>query len=124
MITRFRHPLVGTSGALALCGAAMASISVPQQAHASDWGCQVILCLATPGSPTKFAACVPPILKLWRSLSVPTCSEGGVGTSTRKVKDGYVLQVANPDGSSASYTVNTRTQTVTNNNPAAEATAP
>lgn len=124
MIARFQHPLIGTTGALALCSAGLATLAMPQKAHASDWGCQVILCLATPGSPTKYAACVPPILKLWRSLSFPTCSEGGVGTSTCKVKDGYVLQVANPDGSTASYTVNTKYQTVTNNNPATEATAP
>ncbi len=30
-------------------------------AHASDWGCRVLLCLSSPGSPTEYSACVPPI---------------------------------------------------------------
>jgi len=51
------------------------------KAQASDWGCQVFLCLANPGGPTQFAECQPPIQKLWRELakgwSFPTCS--GVG---------------------------------------------
>lgn len=124
MTSRFLGRLTGATGSLALLGAGIATVSAPQQARASDWGCQVILCLATPGSPMKYAQCVPPILKLWRSLSFPTCSEGGVATATRKIKDGYVLQVVNPDGSASSYTVNTKYQTVTNNNPTVGATAP
>ncbi|CAN7622758.1 hypothetical protein [Pararhizobium sp. LjRoot238] len=51
------------------------------KAQASDWGCQVVLCLSNPGGPTQFAECRPPIQKLWRELakghSFPTCS--GVG---------------------------------------------
>lgn len=124
MTPRFPGKFAGAIGAFALCGAAIATVVVPEPARASDWGCQVILCLATPGSPTKYAECVPPILKLWRSLSFPTCSEGGVATATRKVKDGYVLQVVNPDGAASSYIVNTKTQTVTSNNPGSGATAP
>jgi hypothetical protein len=50
-------------------------------AHADDWGCQVILCLSNPGGPTQYAECRPPIQKLWGELaeghSFPTCS--GVG---------------------------------------------
>jgi len=124
MTPRLLGKSIGAAGALGLCGGGIATVAGPEQAHASDWGCQVILCLATPGSPTKYAECVPPILKLWRSLSFPTCSEGGVATSTRKIKDGYVLQVVNPDGSASSFTVNTKYQTVTNNNPATGTTAP
>ncbi|WLS04925.1 hypothetical protein [Shinella oryzae] len=52
-----------------------------QSARADEWGCQVILCLSNPGGPTQFAACRPPIHKLWKWLakgrSFPTCS--GVG---------------------------------------------
>ena len=47
----------------------------------SDWGCEVLLCLANPGSPTEFAECVDPIEKLWDHLakgrSFPKCSMGG-----------------------------------------------
>ncbi|TCQ02651.1 hypothetical protein C8J34_11615 [Rhizobium sp. PP-F2F-G36] len=54
-----------------------------ESAHADDWGCEVILCLSNPGGPTQFAACRPPIEKLWSRLakghSFPTCS--GVGFS-------------------------------------------
>jgi hypothetical protein len=108
-------------GAAALLGAGLASFAAPQPARASDWGCQVILCLATPGSPTTYAQCVAPITKLWKTLafggSFPTCTEGGIGTSTRKIRNGYQLQVATPDGAVSSYTVNTKTQTIANNNP-------
>lgn len=52
-------------------------------AHADNWGCEVIICLSNPGGPTEFAACRPPIEKLWTHLakghSFPTCS--GVGFS-------------------------------------------
>jgi hypothetical protein len=45
-------------------------------------GLQVVLCLATPGSPTKYAQCVPPITKLWNVLamggSFPTCTGVGI----------------------------------------------
>ncbi len=50
-------------------------------ARADDWGCHVLLCISNPGGPTEFAACRPPISKLWKELakghSFPTCS--GVG---------------------------------------------
>lgn len=29
-------------------------------ARADDWGCQVILCLSSPGGPTQYAECRPP----------------------------------------------------------------
>ena len=38
-------------------------------ALASDYGCQVLLCLSNPGGPTQYGACVPPIYKLWRDLA-------------------------------------------------------
>ena len=53
----------------------------PQPAHASAWGCQVILCMSNPGGPEQYGACVPPVQRLYSVLahggSFPTCSEGG-----------------------------------------------
>lgn len=46
-----------------------------------DLGCQVMLCLASPNSPTEFAECVDPIEKLHDRLrkgrSFPKCDMGG-----------------------------------------------
>lgn len=46
-------------------------------AHASDYGCQVLLCLANPNGPRAVSECVPPINQLFRDLargrSFPTC---------------------------------------------------
>jgi len=70
-------------------GAGIASalyMIMPTPGHADDWGCQVLLCLSNPGSPTEYAECVPPITKLWKHLakgrSFPTCS--GVDFSATK----------------------------------------
>ena len=63
---------------------ASTSILSPGVAHADDWGCQVLLCLANPGGPEQYSACVPPIGKLWSALRhgdpFPTC-DFGVGGS-------------------------------------------
>ncbi|WP_228876667.1 hypothetical protein [Paraburkholderia saeva] len=60
------------------------SIFAPGLAHADDWGCQVILCLANPGGPEQYSECVPPIEKLWAALRhgdpFPTC-DFGAGSS-------------------------------------------
>ncbi|MFC3162879.1 hypothetical protein [Ciceribacter thiooxidans] len=74
-----RSLLVGWFVSLA---AASSSHLVPGgNAHANDWGCQVILCLSNPGGATQFAECRPPVERLWRELaqghSFPTCT--GVG---------------------------------------------
>lgn len=115
MIGRVLNRLGGATGAFALCAAGVMAISAPQPAFASDWGCQVVLCLATPGSPTAYAECVRPITKLWNILalggSFPTCT--GVGIKTRKVKHGYNMTVTQTDGSTSKYALDTRTQTVT-----------
>jgi hypothetical protein len=59
--------------------------ALPAAAPASDWGCQVLLCLSNPGSPTEYSACVPPIEKLYSVLATgggfPSCTEGGMSTS-------------------------------------------
>ena len=76
-------------------------------AKASDWGCQVLLCLANPGGPTQYAECVPPITKLWDALSkvppdpFPTCdfADGNGGSShAQQVFDAYDPC---PDGTTA-----------------------
>ena len=90
MIARLLKRLIGMAGGLAYPIGALLAVTAPQPAFASDWGCQVILCLATPGSPTTYAECVPPITKLWNVLalggSFPSCT--GVGIATKKVKHG------------------------------------
>ncbi|AOK67879.1 hypothetical protein [Burkholderia multivorans] len=66
----FRRCLVALSLAMTLS-------FVPTLARADDWGCQVLLCLANPGGPEQYGACVPPIEKLWKALSqgdpFPSC---------------------------------------------------
>lgn len=115
MIGRLLNRLGGATGGLAFAVAGLVAVLVPQPALASDWGCQVVLCLATPGSPTRYAECVPPITKLWNALamggSFPTCT--GVGISTKKAKHGYNLTVTQSDGSLSRYSLDTRYQTVT-----------
>jgi hypothetical protein len=60
------------------------SIFAPGLAYADDWGCEVLLCLANPGGPEQYSACVPPIEKLWRALRhgdpFPTCDFGMGGS--------------------------------------------
>ncbi|WP_408426194.1 hypothetical protein [Paraburkholderia strydomiana] len=60
------------------------SILAPGTAHADDWGCQVILCLSSPGGPEQYGECVPPIEKLWAALRhgdpFPTCDFGSGGS--------------------------------------------
>jgi hypothetical protein len=56
-------------------------------AHASEWGCQVLLCAASQNpSWHSIAACRPPMLKLiackfktFGACPWPTCPEGGAG---------------------------------------------
>jgi hypothetical protein len=78
-----------TVTAFAVVGVGM----VPAPALASDdWGCQVLLCVSNPGGATQYPACVPPITKLWKHLSLggafPTCTGGGVSkTKVNNLKD-------------------------------------
>lgn len=79
-------------------------------ARADDWGCTVLLCLASPGGPTQYAACVPPVTRLWshmkRGGAFPTCSAAGQSTSPvgydpyEPCQDGYVLRELGRDGAS------------------------
>lgn len=115
MVGRILHRLSATSAAIAYPVAGLIALAAPQPALASDWGCQVVLCLATPGSPTTYAECVPPITKLWNVLalggSFPDCT--GVGILTRKARHGYTLTITQSDGSASRYALDTRYQTVT-----------
>ena len=115
MIGRLVKRLGGNTGTLSLCAAGVISVATPQPALASDWGCQVVLCLATPGSPTKYAECVPPITKLWNVLalggSFPSCT--GISIKTKKAKHGYDMTVTRSDGAVSRYSLDTRYQTVT-----------
>jgi len=115
MIGRLMRKTGGCTGALALCTAGVITVASPGPAYASDWGCQVVLCLATPGSPTKYAECVPPITKLWNALAMgggfPSCT--GVGIKTKSAKHGYTMTVTQTDGTTSRYSLDTRYQTVT-----------
>lgn len=89
-----------------VASAMLVSAVLPQAAHASDWGCQVLLCLADPRGPTTEGACVPPIEKLWDELrkarpKFPTCdmAEGPGGKSW--AEQGYGWYDPCPEGTSA-----------------------
>lgn len=80
--------------------------AMPQVVHASEWGCQVLLCLADPRGPTTEGACVPPIHKLWDELrkarpKFPTCdmAEGPGGKSW--AQQGYGWYDPCPEGTMA-----------------------
>lgn len=53
--------------------------TAPLQSHASEYGCQVLLCLASPKGPKQFVECHSPINQLYSDLrrgrSFPTCDE-------------------------------------------------
>lgn len=55
-------------------------------AHAYDYGCTVLLCLANPAGPQAVADCVQPINQLWNDLlhlhPFPTCVMGSAGSGT------------------------------------------
>ena len=115
MIERLLNRVGGIAATLTYPAAALIAVAAPQPVLASDWGCQVVLCLATPGSPTTYPQCVPSITKLWNVLalggSFPSCI--GVGIRTKAAKHGYNLTVTRSDGSTSRYALDTRYQTVT-----------
>ena len=67
---------------LTICAVAGLTGGWSAPVRASDWGCEVLLCLSNPGGATQFTQCVAPITKLWSQLamgkSFPTCTGGGV----------------------------------------------
>jgi hypothetical protein len=81
-------------------------------AMASDFGCQVLLCLSNPGGPMQYAACVQPIEKLWTDLAegkpFPGCSGGGVADTKTKGKrnsSNYRVIMTYTDGSQQTYSL-------------------
>lgn len=68
------------------------SVLTPTLAHADEWGCQVLLCLANPGGPEQYSECVPPIERLWRALRhgdpFPTCDFGSGGADGNQANAG------------------------------------
>ncbi|SAK79277.1 hypothetical protein AWB79_05014 [Caballeronia hypogeia] len=74
-------------------------IGVAASAHASEYGCKVLLCLANPasnGGPKGVSDCVPPIDQLYHDLGrgrpFPKCdqADGNDGSSyAREVYDAY-----------------------------------
>ena len=56
---------------------------VSTNALASNWGCEVLLCLSNPKGPEAVSQCVPPIQKLWVWLHegrpFPGCTGAGAG---------------------------------------------
>ena len=103
-MTRFFTAAGGSLGLLTT-NVALICAAIPGQAQASPWGCQVALCLATPGSPTTYAACVEPITKLWRVLATgghfPDCAEAGIALS--KFGDGPIVMETSADGTKRYY---------------------
>ena len=72
------------------------ALSFGGSAHASDYGCKVLLCLSNPSGPTAVSECVPPISQLWDDLAhfraFPTCdmADGNDGSAyARPVVNAY-----------------------------------
>lgn len=65
----------------------------PMLAHADDWACEVVLCLANPQGATAVTECVPPIKKLWRELAkghaFPTCNMNTGGVSGNSASNSW-----------------------------------
>jgi hypothetical protein len=68
----------------------------------SDWGCEVLLCLANPNGPTAVSECRPPIERLWRHLargrSFPTCNLASGPNGRSYASPGYSLYDSCPQG--------------------------
>lgn len=93
-------------------GAAMLATLAPAPALASDFGCQVLLCLSNPGGPTQYSQCVPPISKLWRQLAqgkaFPSCTAAGVVRTKIRDKDSSTrrrVEMTYADGRTVSYSL-------------------
>ncbi|MCG6123038.1 MAG: hypothetical protein MEP57_10160 [Microvirga sp.] len=115
-----RHKTLAAAVAAFAC--VWSSSSSP--AYADTWACEVILCLSNPGGPTQYAACVPPITKLYNILKLgggfPICSGVGYRTSQPGYQpfycnDGYTLtRNRDDDGASVGCTSNKRVEVTLN----------
>ncbi|API61328.1 hypothetical protein ACFSUK_02550 [Sphingobium scionense] len=91
---------------------ALLATFAPAPALASDFGCQVLLCLSNPGGPTQYQQCVPPISKLWRQLALgkpfPSCTAGGVVKTKVRNKDSSTrrrVEMTYADGRVVTYSL-------------------
>lgn len=70
-------------------------------AHASDYGCKVLLCLANPNGPKAVSECNPPIDQLYDDLShgrpFPSCDTSG----SSHAQQGFSYYDPCPDGTTA-----------------------
>jgi hypothetical protein len=86
------------------CLAMMASAIMPATAHADDYGCKVLLCLADPRGPMTEAECRPPIRQLFRDLAkgkpFPTCTLASGPGGRSYASQGYSYYDACPPGTS------------------------
>jgi hypothetical protein len=69
-----------------LISSLLSSMVFASVGYASEWGCQVLLCLSNPAGPEAVSECVPPIEKLWDALEdgdpFPNCDEMGSSGSS------------------------------------------
>ena len=81
----------------------IAFIAFYPSAQASDYGCQVLLCLANPAGPTAVSQCIPPITRLWEDLAhfrgFPSCETASAKGSRAQIGSSYFDPC--PDGTSA-----------------------
>ena len=86
---------------------ALPAIFLSPAAMASEWGCQVLLCLANPAGPTAVATCVPPITRLWAALNkprpdpFPTCEEANSRNGDSFARPSYGYFDRCPSGTTA-----------------------
>lgn len=97
---------------LAICAALAGTGGWSAPVQASDWGCEVLLCLSNPGGATQFPQCVAPISKLWSQLamgkSFPTCTGGGVASAkvyNQKSPTRRYVTMTYSDGSRKTYSL-------------------
>lgn len=96
----------------AAAGTAMLTALAPTPALASDFGCQVLLCLSNPGGATQYSQCVPPISKLWRQLAqgkaFPSCTAAGVVRTNVRDKNSRTrrrVEMTYADGRRVTYSL-------------------
>jgi hypothetical protein len=73
------------------------SVFTSRPVKADDWGCTVLLCLASPSDPMQIAACVSPLKRLWKALTkwnpdpFPNCdmASGSNGRSYGQLSTAY-----------------------------------
>lgn len=91
---------------MTLAGAIASTLIGPASAH--KWGYAGLLCLAAPGGPTQYSACVPPVTWLWPHLrrggGFLACAATGASTwpigsdPSEASQDGYIAHELECDG--------------------------